>query len=62
MPRLNSCSHGVPCNSWIVVRKDTGEAVREIYSDSLVAKLKPCFEALRPCVYLPKLNRLQVTP
>lgn len=53
----SQCQHGVPCNSWIVVRRSDGEAVLEMYRDSLVAKLSPAFEALRPCVYLPRLNQ-----
>jgi len=58
------CQHGVPCNTWILVRRETGEAVAETDNEALLARVNPeRLEVLRPCQYLPRLNtRVPLVP
>jgi hypothetical protein len=44
-------------NSWIIIRRDTQEAVTETWSESIVKYLKPEYEAIPTHIYLGKLNR-----
>jgi hypothetical protein len=44
-------------NSWIIVKKDTQEAVIETWSQSALEYLKPEFEAIPTHEYLYNLNQ-----
>lgn len=53
------CQHGaVPCNTWILVRRSTSEALAEVGEDNpVLARINQArVEMLRPCQYLPRLS------
>lgn len=44
-------------NSWVIIRRDTREAMTEIWDEKIIKHLKPEFEAIPTHEYLIELNR-----
>lgn len=58
-PDREPCNHGgVPCASWIVIRRSTGAILCELYDCNPALRwLNPeKVELLRPCVHLARFN------
>lgn len=47
----------VKSNSWVIVKKDTLEAIMETWNESILKQLRPKYEAIPIHEYLFKINR-----